>query len=189
VGIVNAWIRALRGDLGPRKDPEVPVAGAPSKGPHDELQFFETAQPDPPSPITQERITGLLAEHGLGYFVDHEGDIGLMFHGRLHYLLLLGPQDGALQVRGQWNRIASIDRLDELLELCQQVNLERVWPSTFVQVRDNGTVVPTAQVSTFLPYGATDDQLATVVLGGLGVTNAFFDALDDVYPDPAGSAR
>jgi len=191
VGIVSGWIRALRGDAGSRpgeKPGDKPTGGRVRPAGRNDLQFFETAQPDPPTPVTRERVEALLDEQGLGWFVDHEGDLGLMFQSRLHHVLLLGPGSGALQVRGQWNRLAAIERLDDLLELCQQVNLERVWPSVFVQVRDDGAVAPTAQVSTFLPYGATDEQLATFVLGGLGVINAFFDALDDVYPDPVAEA-
>jgi hypothetical protein len=45
-----------------------------------------------------------------------------------------------------------------------------------------------AEVSTDLEHGATDDQLSQLLFCGLSSSTTFFDAIDDLYPDPAAVA-
>lgn len=141
-----------------------------------------------PTPLTADRLRTWFTRHGYTFFVDNENDVGGLWRGRLFYFFLFGEEGEILQVRGQWNREFAIERLTEVLELCNEWNAERIWPKAYLRVRDDGMVHAVCEVATDLEHGATDDQLGQLLHCGLSSANTFFDALDDMFPDPAASA-
>lgn len=143
---------------------------------------------DLPTPLSRERVTDWLADSGFAYFVDSDGDVGGLWHGWLFYFLLVGHQEEVLQVRGQWHRYLSIERLEEILEFCNAWNAERIWPKAYVRVRDLGDVHVYTEVTVDLEHGVTDTQLEQMLQCGLTTGSMFFEALDEHYPDPLRSA-
>ncbi|WP_448629665.1 YbjN domain-containing protein [Cellulomonas soli] len=143
---------------------------------------------DVPRPISPGRIAAWMTENEFSYFVDSDGDLGGLWRGRLFYFFLFGEQSEILQIRGQWHREVAIERLEEVLDLCNEWNAERIWPKAYVRVRDNGRVHVISEVATDLEHGATDDQLSQMLYCGLSTGSMFFDSLDERYPDPAGVA-
>ncbi len=156
---------------------------APRRGPEP-----ANVPPDVPTPVTSERITRWCEDHGYTYFVDRDGDVGGIWRGRVFFFFLLGDDDEVLQVRGYWNREFAIERLPEVLEICNAWHVDKIWPSAYARVRDNGRVHVTAEVTTDVSCGATDDQLELMLQCGLGTGSVFFDHLDGQYPDPAAQA-
>ena len=144
--------------------------------------------PDVPSPLTIARIVAWFEGNQFSYFVDNDGDIGGLWRGRLFYFFLFGDESEILQVRGQWNREVAIERLEEVLEACNEWNADRIWPKAYVRVRDNGMVHVIAEVATDLEHGVTDAQLGQLLNCGLSTANLMFDTLDELYPDPAAVA-
>lgn len=143
---------------------------------------------DVPSPLTVARIVAWFETNHFNYFLDNDGDVGGMWRGRLFYFFLFGAQAEILQVRGQWNREVAIERLEEVLEACNEWNADRIWPKAYVRVRDNGMVHVIAEVATDLEHGVTDAQLSQLLNCGLSTANLLFDAIDELYPDPAAVA-
>ena len=143
---------------------------------------------DVPSPLTIARIVAWFEANQFSYFVDNDGDVGGLWRGRLFYFFLFGDQSEILQVRGQWNREVAIERLEEVLEACNEWNADRIWPKAYVRVRDNGMVHVIAEVATDLEHGVTDDQLNQLLFCGLSTGSMFFDSIDELYPDPAAMA-
>ncbi len=141
-----------------------------------------------PTPVTRARIASWMTENRFSYFVDNDGDLGGLWRGRLFYFFLFGEQEEILQVRGQWHRELAIERLEEVLDLCNEWNAERIWPKAYLRVRDNGRVHVVSEVATDLEHGATDAQLSQILFCGLSTGSLLFDALDERYPDPAGTA-
>jgi hypothetical protein len=127
-----------------------------------------------PTPLSADRIVRWFERNDFHYFTDDDGD--------------LGDDKEILQVRGQWNREIAIERLEEVLDACAEWNAERIWPKAYVRVRDNGMVHVVAEVSTDLEHGATDAQLSQILFCGLSTSSTFFDAIDELYPDPAAVA-
>ena len=144
--------------------------------------------PDVPWPLTIARVVDWFEENGFSYFIDNDGDLGGLWRGRLFYFFLFGDRSEILQVRGQWNREVSIERLEEVLEACNEWNADRIWPKAYVRVRDNGMVHVISEVATDLEHGVTDAQLAQLLHCGLSTGSMLFDAIDDLYPDPAAAA-
>ena len=143
---------------------------------------------DVPWPLSVARIVDWFEENGFSYFVDNDGDLGGLWRGRLFYFFLFGERSEILQVRGQWNREVSIERLEEVLDACNEWNADRIWPKAYVRVRDNGMVHIISEVATDLEHGVTDAQLAQLLHCGLSTGSMLFDAIDELYPDPAGQA-
>jgi len=143
---------------------------------------------DLPTPVTPARIAAWMTENDFSYFVDNDGDLGGLWRGRLFYFFLFGEHSEILQVRGQWHREVAIERLADVLDVCNEWNADRIWPKAYVRVRDNGRVHVVAEVATDLEHGVTDAQLSQMLFCGLSTSNMFFDALDEHYPDPAGVA-
>ena len=141
-----------------------------------------------PTPLSPDRIVRWFQRNNFHYFTDDDGDLGGLWRGRLFYFFLFGEDQEILQVRGQWNREIAIERLEEVLDACTEWNAERIWPKAYVRVRDNGMVHVVAEVSTDLEHGVTDAQLSQILFCGLSTSSTFFDAIDELYPDPAGVA-
>ena len=141
-----------------------------------------------PTPLRRGRVLEWIADSGYSYFIDAEDDVGGLWHGRLFYFLLFGTHQEILQVRGQWNRDITIERLEEILEFCNEWNADRIWPKAYTRVRDNGMVHVYTEVTVDLEHGDNDDQLDQLLQCGLSTGSMFFDALDEFYPDPARSA-
>ena len=139
-------------------------------------------------PVTPARIAAWMSDNGFSYFVDNDGDLGGLWRGRLFYFFLFGEQAEILQIRGQWHREVAIERLEEVLDLCNEWNADRIWPKAYVRVRDNGRVHVISEVAVDLEHGATDAQLHQNLFCGLSTGSMFFDSLDERYPDPAGVA-
>lgn len=144
--------------------------------------------PDVPTPVTPARITAWFRRNEFSYFVDNDGDLGGLWRGRLYYFFLFGDESEILQIRGQWHREVAIERLEEVLNACNEWNAERIWPKAYVRVRDNGMVHVIAEVATDLEHGVTDDQLNQLLFCGLSTGSMFFDSIDELYPDPAAMA-
>jgi hypothetical protein len=171
-----SWLR--REDVRRRPpDPPGNLPGNPAPG-----------DPAVPTPVTVDRVKAWCRRRGYTYFVDSEGDLGGLWRGRLFYFFLLGPSSDLIQVRGHWNREFAIERLPEVLELCNTWHVERIWPTCYARVRDNGMVTVTAEVTADVGPGATDDQLDLLLQCGIGTSTVFFDELDRTYRDPAGAA-
>ena len=152
-----------------------------------ELGVVEPSE-DVPVPVSPARIATWMGNNGFSYFVDSDGDLGGMWRGRLFYFFLFGEHAEILQVRGQWQREVTIERMSEILDVCNEWNADRIWPKAYVRVRDNGRVHVVSEVALDLEHGATDAQLHQALFCGLSTGSMFFDSLDERYPDPVGVA-
>lgn len=149
------------------------------------LTIADTDTTHAPGPLTMARIVDWITDYGYTYFIDSDGDIGGLWHSRLFYFLLFGGEREIVQVRGQWNREITIDRIEEVLDFCNEWNTDRIWPKAYFRVRDNGMIQVYGEVSVDFEHGANDDQLDQVLTCGLSTGAMLFDALDALYPDPA----
>ncbi|MEU2199351.1 YbjN domain-containing protein [Isoptericola sp. NPDC019482] len=154
---------------------------------HDRIEGLladEVGGDDAMAPLSRDRVTDWLERSGFSYFVDSDGDVGGLWHGWLFYFLVLGERSEVLQVRGQWHRDLSIDRLGEILEVCNEWNAERIWPKTYVRVRDDGSVVVCAEVTVDVGSAVGEAQLDQLLQCGLSTGSMFFEHLDTTFRDP-----
>ncbi len=90
----------------------------------------------------------------------------------------------AVQLRGAWHRVASIEFLDELRAFVEEWNVSKVGPKAYVTVSDDGTVRLHGEVTLPLEGGLSDAQLDEFVLTGCRLVVALMRAAEDVFPDP-----
>lgn len=187
-----SWVRRVV-EAGPDREasqgrPLAGLLGDPDRlAPAQHAELARAAR-DVPTPLTTERLRAWFTRHGYTYFVDDEGDVGGLWRGRLFYFFLFGEHHEILQVRGQWNREFAIERLTEVLEVCNDWNAEKIWPKAYVRVRDDGMVHLACEVATDLEHGVTDAQLGQLLHCALSASSMLFDAVDELYPDPAAAA-
>lgn len=137
------------------------------------------------SPLDRDRIARWFTESGFHYFTDVDGDLGGLWQSRLFTFLLFGEDEEILQIRAHWNREIVIERIGEILTFCNSWNAERIWPKTYVRVRDDGMIQVCAEVSVDLEHGVSDLQLDQFLTCGINSATLFFNALSELYPDPA----
>lgn len=138
-----------------------------------------------PRALSIERVAEDLRRRDISFAVtDQTGDLTTMWGTRTFVLAAVGSPVGILQVRGQWNREASIEHLDEILTFCNEWNAQRFWPKTYAQVRDDGAVMVRAENAHDLHDGVNDAQLAQLISSALVTTGTFFAGLDSRFPDP-----
>jgi Putative bacterial sensory transduction regulator len=137
------------------------------------------------APLARTLILDWLKDNNYYYFVDSDNDIGGLWNSRIFYFLLFGSSTEILQVRGQWNRNITIERIEEILDFCNEWNTDQLWPKAYLRVQDNGVVQVYGEVSVDFEHGLNRDQLDNTLSCGLGTASMLFDALDAKYPDPA----
>lgn len=138
-----------------------------------------------PRPLSVERVAAELRRRGERFAVsDSTGDLTGMWGTRMFVLAVGGERAEVLQVRGHWNREASIERLDEILELCNEWNAQRLWPKAYALVRDDGAVMVCAENVQDLEHGVNDAQLGQLLYCALASSRQFFAELDEAFPDP-----
>jgi len=182
---MSFWSRRPKQPSAPRE----PRSGAATPVP---VSPFDGADPSPttsdpalfPTPLTSARVAQILRADGAHFGVDDDGDCLGFWQRRMFLFVLYGETPTFLQIRGTWSREASIERLDEILDLVNDWNTDRIWPKAYARVRDDGTVSVSAEVAVDLEKGANDAQIRQIIRCGLASGSAFFDALDERYPDP-----
>ncbi|WP_435299858.1 YbjN domain-containing protein [Timonella sp. A28] len=141
--------------------------------------------PTLPEQLTSERIIKWLEDNDLRYFIDSDGDIGCHSANRVYYFLQFGEQREVLQVRGKWNRLATIENANRVLEFCNEWNMKMIWPKAYYRVRDDGQINVYSEVTYDFEFGATTDHIEDALLCGIQTADQLFDELDTVFPDPA----
>ncbi len=134
-------------------------------------------------PVTRDRIAASLHRRGYRYLVDERGDLCGLWAYRFFSFAVV--RDQVLQVRGRWSRQASIERLWEILAFTDAWNRERRHPKCYVRVHDDGRVHVLTEVTLPVRTGLSDVQIDHHLAVGLAGGGLVFDALDELYPDPA----
>ncbi|AEE44257.1 YbjN domain-containing protein [Cellulomonas fimi] len=140
------------------------------------------------APLSAERITGYLDANGMRYGVDDDGDIGGYWDGHLFFFFRLGEGEELLQIRGRWNRRVEVSELDAMLRLVNDWNADRLWPKLYVRVEEDVLGVY-AEHTVDYRHGVTDEQIDLHVTATFSTALAFFERLDEAYPEQAAAAK
>lgn len=164
--------------------PDSPTASSPDVAPDGADAADDTVPADEVVlPVTRDRIAASLHRRGYRYLVDERGEVCGLWAYRFFSFAVV--RDQVLQVRGRWSRQASIERLWEILAFTDAWNRERRHPKCYVRVHDDGRVHVLTEVSLPVRTGLSDAQIDHHLAVGLAGGGLVFDALDELYPDPA----
>ncbi|WP_172829060.1 type III secretion system chaperone family protein [Paraoerskovia marina] len=153
-----------------------------------ELGRLPDAGNDRLRPLDVDRLHARLLHLGINAARDVEDDLVWSWRGREFTVRAIGADTEILDLRADWPRTPTIDRLAEFWRLCNAWNAERVWPTASVRVDDDGEVLLGGRVSIDVETGVSEAQLDHLLRTAIGSTVAFFDAVDGTYPDPIAEA-
>lgn len=153
--------------------------------------FNKSLTPDTPqvTPLSQERLKAVLDADGMNYGVDDDGDLGGWWDGHLFYFFLMGQNKEILQLRGRWNRDIPVSEFEKVLDFVNTNHVERMFPRVAVLKEDDGTIGIYAQHSVDYEHGVTDEQLRLHFATAISSSLAFFERLDELYPEAAAAGK
>ena len=135
------------------------------------------------APLTSERVQQCLTNHGYSYLCDGPED-GVMtagFHDYRFQFILTGEDLQTLQVRGRWNHSLDISRKVEAIKLCNDANMNRIAPKTYVRRESEDHLSLYAEFAADFLAGATDEQIDRAITCGLKTIIAFFRDVEAQY--------
>lgn len=142
----------------------------------------EAPRPQVPRQVDVTRVLRTVQGLGLRHFVDDEGDVGIPW--RYVTVHVVFQDTRAVQLRGAWHRVASIEFLKELRAFVEEWNLSKIGPKAYVTVCDSGTVRLHGEVTLPLEGGLSDAQLEEFILTGCRLVVALMSSAEEVFPDP-----
>jgi hypothetical protein len=145
--------------------------------PEDDLDAHEVRRVD------RQRLVAWLRRAEQRYFVGADGTLGGLWNGCPFTFMIVGGSR-VLQIRGQWNRPAAIERRSELIELLNARHARVAWPKCFLLVLDDGSMRVAADHSVIIGTGLSERQLDRALRVGVTAGLAVFAELDAHYPDP-----
>ncbi|MFT4288436.1 YbjN domain-containing protein [Nocardioides sp.] len=141
------------------------------------------------APLSKDRIKKVLEDAGWSYRVDSDGDIGGGWESGYFYFFVHGDGAELLCVRGTWYGELTTAEFQRALEASNQWNLEKRWPKTYARADDEGDVRLHCELNVDYEYGLTDEQLRQHIICAVNTGEAFFDHLDETFPEAAARYR
>ena len=128
------------------------------------------------SPISLDRIEESLERRGYA-FVEDEGHPDVLrarFDDYRFHFLLAGEDRTVLQTRGRWNHALDVSRKVEMLKLCNEWNMNRLWPKVYVRRESESMLSLYGEISADFHCGAAEEQIDRAIEAGLSTVIGFF---------------
>lgn len=140
-----------------------------------------TAAVDGLEPVTLERLEQSLERHGYSFVEDesHPGVLRARFDDYRFHFLLAGEEKAVVQTRGRWNHSVDVSRKVEMIRLCNEWNMNRIWPKVYVRRESEGLLGVYGETTADFRAGALDKQIDTAIECGLSSVIAFFHSLEE----------
>lgn len=115
----------------------------------------------PVSPVTRERIGGLLDAQEWPYDTDEEGDFCLRFNGDLHTIATFGEREEVVNVVSWMPEDIPMELLDESRAAIEDWRREHLFPTLFWRENDDAGMTLSIGCAVAVDWepGATDKQL------------------------------
>lgn len=134
-------------------------------------------------PVSLDRIEDSLRR--LGYsFVQDEGHPDVLrarFDDYRFHFLLAGDDRDVLQTRGRWNHALDVSRKVEMLKMCNEWNMNRLWPKVYVRRESESVLSLYGEISADFHCGAAEVQIDRAIEAGLSTVIGFFHDVEARY--------
>lgn len=154
--------------------PRFDVTGVPST-PNSPAARSELA------PISLDRVEESLTRHGYSFVEDDENEdiLRARFDDYRFHFLLAGDEHTVLQTRGRWNHSVDVSRKVEMVKICNEWNMNRLWPKVYVRRESESVLSLYGELSADFTCGATDAQIDRAIECGLSTVIAFFREVEE----------
>ncbi len=137
------------------------------------------------APMSLERLQEALTRLGYSFVQDeaHPDVLRARFDDYRFHFLLTGEDGGVLQARGRWNHSVDVSRKVEMIKLCNEWNMNRIWPKVYVRRESEGLLGVYGETIADFRGGAIDAQIDAALTCGLSTVIAFFHSLEERLGD------
>ncbi|MFT3877953.1 MAG: YbjN domain-containing protein [Propioniciclava sp.] len=140
------------------------------------------------APLSQERILHALSERGTPCDLDDDGDIVGGWDGCYVHFFTEGERGEVLRVRGMWWGLLAPERLGDALRVGNEWSSQSLFPRPLVHEIDEGVLIA-ADYTVDYEHGLTDAQLELHISCALSACGAFFDHVNERFPEEAATAK
>lgn len=133
------------------------------------------------APLSLERVEESLTRHGYAFVEDdaHPDIVRARFDDYRFQFMISGDEHGVLQTRGRWSHSVDVSRKVEMVKLCNEWNMNRIWPKVYVRRESEGLLGVYGETTADFRAGALDKQIDTAIECGLSSVIAFFHSLEE----------
>ncbi|WP_422117002.1 YbjN domain-containing protein [Brachybacterium sp. UNK5269] len=133
------------------------------------------------APLSLSRVEECLTRHGYAYVEDdeHAEVLRARFDDYRFQFMISGEAHGVLQTRGRWSHSVDVSRKVEMIKLCNEWNMNRIWPKVYVRRESEGLLGVYGELSADFRAGALDSQIDSAIQCGLSTVIAFFHSLEE----------
>ena len=133
------------------------------------------------APMSQSRVEESLTRLGYAFVEDdeHPEILRARFDNYRFQFMLAGEAQGVMQTRGRWNHSVDVSRKVEMVKLCNEWNMNRVWPKVYVRRESEGLLGVYGELAADFRCGASDGQIDHAITCGLSTVIAFFKSLEE----------
>ena len=92
------------------------------------------------TPMSLERVEESLGRLGYAFVEDeeHPDVLRARFDDYRFQFMLTGDEHSVMQTRGRWNHTVDVSRKVEMVKLCNEWNMNRIWPKVYVRRESEG---------------------------------------------------
>lgn len=133
------------------------------------------------APMSLARVQDSLTRRGYAFVEDEEHPeiLRARFDEYRFQFMLSGEDHAVMQTRGRWNHSVDISRKVEMIKLCNEWNMNRVWPKVYVRRESEGLLGVYGELAADFRAGALDSQVDSAIKCGLSTVIAFFHSLEE----------
>lgn len=132
-------------------------------------------------PISLARVEESLTRQGYAFLEDAStpDHVRARFDDYRFTFLLAGHDHAVLQSRGKWSRLVDVEHKLEMIRMCNEWNMRRIWPKVYVRREGEGMLAVYGEVAADFGAGAADAQIDRALRCGLSSVIAFFHGLEE----------
>ena len=133
--------------------------------------------------LTLTRVENWLSQSGIAAGPEEDGAVFMGFPG-CDIGVYLHDEEAALVVAGMWRGRPAAERLDEMRAFIDTQHRSTYGPDLAVTpARDPSSLLLSTQMVAYIGAGMSDVQLDAFMDMGLGMTRAFFSAVEERFPE------
>lgn len=131
--------------------------------------------------LSLERVEASLERHGYAFVEDADDApvVRARFDSYPFVFQLAGEDGSILQTRARWNHSVDVARKVEMVKLCNEWNMTRVWPKVYVRRESDTFLGMYGEVAVDFAAGARDAQIDRALECGLSTIISFFHDLEE----------
>ena len=133
--------------------------------------------------LTLTRVENWLSQRGIAARPEEDGAVFMGFPG-CDIGVYLHDEEDALVVAGMWRGRPAAERLDEMRAFIDTQHRSTYGPDLAVTpAHDPSSLLLSTQMVAYIGAGMSDVQLGAFMDMGLGMTRAFFSAVEERFPE------